>query len=157
MIIELRRSKYNHGNYLAAKIKTDNKSFWSDARSKVKSKPNIGQLVLPDGSYTNDKQEKAEILNSFVASVLQWRDQKCCQNFAGPISNININRTKIAKAFDKLKASKYQGPHQINLKRIKECKDFLLKPLERIFKKSVENSQLPNIWKYGNMKAIFKS
>ena len=74
-----------------------------------------------------------------------------------PVTNININRTKIAKAFDKLKASKYQSPDQIHSKLIKECKDFLLKPLERQFKKSVENSQLLNIWKYGNMKAIFKS
>ena len=67
------------------------------------------------------------------------------------------NETNIAKAIDKLKASKSQGPDQIHPKLIKECKDPLVKPLQIIFKKSMENSQLPSIWKQGNVTAIFKS
>ena len=69
MIIELRRSKYNYENELAVRIKTDNKRFWSYVRSKIKTKSTIGQLGLPDGSYTNDNQEKAELMNSYFASV----------------------------------------------------------------------------------------
>ena len=72
--------------------------------------------------------------------------------FAEPVTNINI-----AKSIDKLKASKYQGPDQIHPKLIKECKDSLIKPLEITFKKSLKNSQLPSIWKQGNVTAIFKS
>ena len=68
---QLRRCKYNYEKYLAAKIKTDNELFWSYVRSKMKTK----SFELPDGSYTNDNQEKAEISNSYFASVLQWRDQ----------------------------------------------------------------------------------
>ena len=81
------------------------------------------------------------------------------RNFAEPATDIHvdINGTKIAKATDKLKASKSQGSDQIHPKLIKECKDYLLKPLEIIFKKSLENSQLPNIWKQGNVMAIFNS
>ena len=33
----------------------------------------------------------------------------------------------------------------------------MLKPLEIILKKSFKNSQLPSIWKQGNVNAIFKS
>ena len=77
--------------------------------------------------------------------------------FAEPLTDIDINETNIAKAIDKLKASKSQGPDQIHPKLIKECKDPLIKPLQIIFKKSMENSQLPSIWKQGNVTAIFKS
>ena len=79
------------------------------------------------------------------------------RNFAEPVTNIDINGTNIAKAIDNLKASKSQGPDQIHPKLIKECKDSLIKPLEIIFKKSLENSKLPSIWKQGNVTAIFKS
>ena len=77
--------------------------------------------------------------------------------FAEPLTDIDINETNIAKAIDKLKASKSQGPDQIHPKLIKECKDPLIKPLQIIFKKSMENNQLPSIWKQGNVTAIFKS
>ena len=56
-----------------------------------------------------------------------------------------------------MKASKSKGPDQIHPKLIKECKDLLLEPLEIILRKSVGTSQIPNIWKEGNITAIFKS
>ena len=162
VITELRISKYNYENDLAAKIKTDNKLFWSYVRSKMKTKSNIGQFELPDGSYTNDNQEKAEILSSYCASVFAVEGPEALpefedRNLAEPVANIDINGTNIAKAIDKLKASKSQCPDQIHPKLIKESKDPLNKPLEIIFKKSLENSQLPSIWKQGNVTAIFKS
>ena len=131
-------------------------------RSKMKTKSNIGQFELPDGSYTNDNQEKAEILNSYFASVFAVEGPEALPEFedrifAEPLIDIDINETNIAKAIDKLKASKSQGPDQIHPKLIKECKDPLIKPLQIIFKKSMENSQLPSIWKQGNVTAIFKS
>ena len=63
------------------------------------------------------------------------------KNFIEPLTNIDINTTNIAKAIDKLKASKSQGHDQIHPKLLKECKESLLEPLEIIFKKSVDNSQ----------------
>ena len=128
----------------------------------MKTKSNIGQFALPDGSYTNDNQEKAEILSSYFASVFAVEGPEALpefedRNLAEPVANIDINGTNIAKVIDKLKASKSQGPDQIHPKLIKECKDSLNKPLEIIFKKSLENCQLPSIWKQGNVTAIFKS
>ena len=97
----------------------------------MKTKSNIGQFELPDGSYTNDNQEKAEILNSYFASIFAAEGPEALpefedRNFVEPVTNIEINRTKMAKAIDKLKASKSQGPDQIHLKLIKECKSLHL-------------------------------
>ena len=108
MITELRRSKYNYEKDFAAKIKTDNKLFWSYVRSKMKTKSNIGQFELPNGSFTNDNQEKAEILNSYFASVFAVEGPEALPEFedrifAEPLTNIDINGTNIAKAIDKLK------------------------------------------------------
>ena len=121
MITELRRSKYNYEKDLAAKIKIDNTLFWSYVRSKMKTKSNIGQFELPGGSYTNDSQEKEEILNSYFASVFAVEGPEALpefedRNFTEPVTDIDINGKKIAKAVDKVKASKSQGPDQIHLK-----------------------------------------
>ena len=160
VITELRRSKYNYEKDLATRIKTDNKLFWSYVRSKIRTKSNIGQLELPDGSSTNDNQEKTEILNNYFASVFTEEGPEALpdfeeRNFAEPLTNIAINETKIIKTIDKLQASKSQGPDQTHPKLIKECKDSLTKPSEILFKKSMENSQIPKIWKQGNVTAIF--
>ena len=93
----------------------------------MKTKSNIGQFELPDGSYTNDNQEKAEILNSYFASVFAVEGPEALPEFedgifAEPLTDIDINETNIAKAIDKLKASKSQGPDQIHPKLIIECK-----------------------------------
>ena len=114
----------------------------------------------PDGSSTNDNQEKAEILNNYFASVFAEEGSEALpdfeeRNFVEPLTNIEINETKSIKTIDKLKASKSQGHDQIHPKLIKECKDSLKKPLEILFKKSMENSQIPKIWKQGNVTAIF--
>ena len=77
----------------------------------MKTKLNIGQFKLPDGSYTNDYQEKTKILNSYFASVFAVEGPEALpefedRNFAELVTDIDINGTKIAKAIDKLKASK---------------------------------------------------
>ena len=140
MVSELRRSKYSYEQDLATKIKTDNKLFWSYARSKIKTKSNFGQLEIPDGSFTNDNQERAEILNSYFASVFELEGSEALpdfeeRHFTEPLTSIVINAPGISKAINKLKASKSQGPDQIYPKLIKECKDSPVEPLEFFFSK----------------------
>ena len=103
MIAVLGRSKYNYENDLSTRIKTDNKLFWSYARFKIKTKSNIGQLELPDGSSTNANQEKAEILNNYFASFFAEEGPEAFpdfeeRNFAEPLTNVEINETKIKKS-----------------------------------------------------------
>ena len=85
---------------------------------KLKSKFNFGPLELPDGSFTSDNQERAEILNSYFASVFELEGSEALpdfeeRNFTEPLTSIVINAPGISKAIDKLKASKLQGPDQI--------------------------------------------
>ena len=49
-----------------------------------------------------------------------------------------------------------KGPDKFHPYFIKETKDQLKKPLCIIFKKSVQESKIPEIWKMANVAAIFK-
>ena len=95
VITELRRSKYNYEKDLAAKVKNDNKLLWSYVHSKVKTKSNINLLDIPNGSYTNDHQEKAEILNGYLASVFVMEGSEALpefeeRNFVDPVIKKDI-------------------------------------------------------------------
>ena len=65
-------------------------------------------------------------------------------------------KKKVEDAINILKPSKSQGPDKFHPYFLKETKDQLKKPLCIIFKKSVQESKIQEIWKMANVAAIFK-
>ena len=161
VITEMRKSKYEYEKNLASKIKTDSKLFWSYVRTKLKTKGKLGQLKTEDGTITNDSQVKAEVLNTYFASVFVMEDQGALpefddRNYDEILSYTEITDSLVAKTIDRLKPSKSQGPDNIHPKLLKECKNSIVPPLTTIFRKSLQESVLPDVWKQANVTAIYK-
>ena len=161
VITEMRRSKYDYEKNLATKIKTDSKLFWSYVRSKLKTKGKLGQLETENCTITNDSRKKAEVLNTYFASVFEIEGQGALPEFQDrefdeTLTSIEISENLVAKSIDRLKPSKSQGPDDIHPKLIKECKTSIVTPLTIIFKKSLQESVLPDIWKEANVTSIYK-
>ena len=161
VITEMRRSKYEYEKNLATQIKTDPKLFWSYVRSKLKTKGKLGQLKSQNDTLTNDSQEKAEVLNTYFASVFEIESQGALpefpdRDFDETLSYVEITENLVEKAIDRLKPSKSQGPDNLHPKLIKECKNTLLQPLTLIFKQSLNESVLPDVWKQANVTSIRK-
>ena len=100
VISELRKAKYNYETDLAAKIKTNYKLFWGCVRFKLKTKSMIGQLEAPDGSLTDDSQDKANLLNNYFVSVFQTEGLGEIQafedrQFASTLTHVTITEEKI--------------------------------------------------------------
>ena len=132
---ELRNAKNNFEQNLAAKIKTDNKLFWSYVRSKQKTETVLQQLQTENGEFSNDSAEKANLLNKYFASVFEVEGGRPIPKFPErpflePLLTITLNQAVILRATDKIKSSKSQGPDGIHPKLVKECKSTLVKPLE---------------------------
>ena len=135
--------------------------FWSYVRSKLKTKGKLGQLETENGTITNDSRKKAEVLNTYFASVFEIEGQGALQEFQDrdfdeTLTYIEISENLVAKLIDRLKPSKSQGPDDIHPKLIKECKTSIVTPLTIIFKKSLQESVLPDIWKEANVTSIYK-
>ena len=114
-----------------------------------------------DGTLTNNSQIKAEVLNTYFASVFVIEDQGALPefddiNFDEILSYTDITENLVAKTIDRLKPSKSQGPDNIHPKLLKECKNSIVPPLTTIFRKSLQKSVLPDIWKQANVTAIYK-
>ena len=75
------------------------------------------------------------------------------QPYTTELENINITEGSVHKIICQWKPSKSKGPDNFHPKLIKEAAS---KPLTFIFKKSVEEGSIPDIWKKAKVTAIFK-
>ena len=72
------------------------------------------------------------------------------------MGNISITKREIKDEMKNLDKWKATGPDEISNWVLKECAEELSKPLQIIFKKSVSNGKLPEIWKKANIVPLYK-
>ena len=89
---QMKKKRINHDDkksVQARNVKQNPKAFWRYCRSKIKNRSKLGDLKMADGKLTGDDDEtKADLLNSFFASVFTH------ENTDIPVLEINI-RSKI--------------------------------------------------------------
>ena len=70
---------------------------------------------------------------------------------------IEINEEQISNIINALKPNKSQGPDRIHPRILKENNQCITSPLEKIFRKSLDEGILPDNWKTANVTAIHKN
>ena len=79
------------------------------------------------------------------------------RNYDSVLMDIEINKDQISKIINALKPNKSQGPDRIHPRILKETNQCITSPLEKIFRKSLEEGILPDDWKSANVTAIHKN
>ena len=156
-----RDAKINFERKLANNIKTDSKSFWSYVRSQSKTKSGIGDLESQDGSLLSTDIQKAELLNSFFASVFTTEDltsvpELCDRQFTNTLEDLTIIPPNVKKKLNNLKTSKSPGIDSIHPLFLKECSEELCVSIADLFNLSLQNSMLPPLWRKAQVTPIFK-
>jgi len=82
-----------------------------------------------------------------VLTYIPMVDVKGLGDNNGALENIDINKERVAKALGTLKMNKAAGIDGLNSSFIKGCSSGIVKPLELIFRKSLETAEIPNDWK----------
>ena len=67
-------SKKKHGKLIAESAKVNPKSFWGYVREQTKTRSGISDLKNEQGEVITDDTEKAQLMNSFFASVFTDED-----------------------------------------------------------------------------------
>ena len=104
---ELRKSKYNYGKYLATRIKTDSKLFWSHVRAKTKTKSTIVALKSGDDTQLHVIKKEQNILNTYFASVFTVENSENLpsfedSNYVQPLVDTAITSEKVSKSINAL-------------------------------------------------------
>ena len=79
------------------------------------------------------------------------------RNYDSALIDIEINEEQISKIVNDLKPNKSQGPDRIHPRILKETSQCITSPLEKIFRKSLDEGILPDDWKSANVTAIHKN
>ena len=136
--------------------------FWSHVRAKTKTKSTLGAIENLQGNLTSDDTESANILNDYFASVFEVEENDQIpefeeRNYDSALIDIEINEEQISKIVNDLKPNKSQGPDRIHPRILKETSQCITSPLEKIFRKSLDEGILPDDWKSANVTAIHKN
>ena len=159
---ELRRARYRYEEKVAMNIKSNAKGFWKYVRNNTKTPASVTSLENADGSKTSSDKEAAETLNSHFVSVFTEEDTNTIVDFnsiraVDPIETMDINDENILNVVSNIQPTKSQGPDNIHPRMIRECQTALLRPLEIIFRRSLNEGKLPVRWKEANITAIHKA
>ncbi len=117
---------------------------------------------MPNGKITTSDVEKAETLNEHFANVFTIEDTANIPIFVdrgarSTLETVNITVEETSKVIKQIKPDKAQGPDNIHPRVVKECSETIVTPLTAIFRKSLNEQELPKIWKTANVTAIFKA
>ena len=77
-------------------------------------------------------------------------------NYEEPLSVVNVTNDTVFNKLKNLKSSKSAGPDGLYPRVLREAAAQLCVPLTILFKRSLDESLLPEDWKRANMIPIFK-
>jgi len=112
---------------LALKIKEDKKSFYADARSKTKSRAQIGPLRNAEGKEINDAEAMDESFNEQFLSVFTTEDMTNIPvpanvytgNEKDKLVNVEISVEDVKNRLAGLKEDKSPGPDDFSPRLLK--------------------------------------
>ncbi len=157
----VRQAKKAYETSITKEVKTNPKVFYKYAKSKLKTRSGIADLEQENGEKTRSTEEKAEVLNTFFASVFtnealnQIPDIESRCNKV--LNNVQITVSEVTKKIKNLKVSKTPGPDGHHPRLLRELLDSTFpQALCILFQKSLSEGWLPQIWRDANVSPIFK-
>ena len=117
--------------------------------------------IKTDTGVAKTDAEKAESLGIFFASVFVREDTSRIPRMERAttdchIETVCIDEELVTKKLLGLKTEKSPGPDELYPRILKEAAIEIAYPVCEVFKTSLENGKLPEIWKIGNITAIHK-
>ncbi len=157
---EVRKAVKLYEKKVAEQSKTNPKAFYKYAKSKLKSKSQIPDIIYADSTACSDR-EKADVLNKFFSSVFIQEDTTSIPEpdiiFQGQkLLDVDITEDMVKKKLNSLNPNKSPGVDKHHPRVLRELKDQLVTPLTKLFRKSLEEGFLPSVWKMANVTPIYK-
>ncbi|XP_073518171.1 uncharacterized protein [Phyllobates terribilis] len=157
----IRLAKADNELRLARYVKSNKKEFWGYVKSKRKVKDAIGFLQDENGEMVREDVEKAELFNSYFASVFSQKENVTSTDLHCPFkgieeSKLSVNRKIVREYLANINEFKSPGPDELHPRVLKEIVEEILEPLSIIFENSWRTGEVPEDWRRANVVPIFK-
>ena len=156
---ECRRAEKEFEQIIASEAKINPKALYRYARSKMKTRVRISNLTDEAGNLVTSDKDKLNFLNNLFSSVFTNEDLTNMPNFNKRVylhhlSELDITPKMVKKKLEKLNMPKSPGSDGMHPRVISELRENIAEPLCQIYKKSLQNGQLPKEWKTGWLSPI---
>ncbi|KAK4825598.1 hypothetical protein QYF61_000687 [Mycteria americana] len=161
---KIKRAKAELELNLAAAVKDNKKHFFKYISSKRRAKENLQPLLDRGGNIVTKDEEKAEVLNAFLASVFNSKTN-CSLGTQPPESEDRdgdqngapiMQGEMVTDLLHHLDTHKSMGPDEIHLRVLKELAEVLTKPFSVIYQQSWLTGEVPVYWRLANVSPIYK-
>ena len=151
------QSKYEEG--LIAKSKQNPKLIHSYVRHKKVGRSSAGPLRLPSGDLCDDPNTMSECFAEAFASVYTSQSPANPHPhhvFPGSIAPLVITRNQVLSLLLELDPHSSMGPDGLHPHLLQQCADAVATPLYLIYNRSLEEGEVPSLWKTSRVIPIFK-
>ncbi|NXG02903.1 RTXE polymerase, partial [Sakesphorus luctuosus] len=156
----IRERKVQFKVNLANSVRDNKKSFYKYINNKMRDKENLHSLLDLEGNIVKKDEEKAEVLDTYFASVFTSKTGGPQDNW--PLELIDresttvFQETTVTDLLSQLDPHKSMGPDGIHPRVMRELAEELTKPLSIIFQQSWLSGEVPDDWKLANVTLIHK-
>ena len=146
---------------LVSDIKRNPRAFWRYSNTRIKTRPVMGALRSSTGETVNTDKRKADILNTFFASVFTQEEDldlpvPTAQEGIPELSDIEISAEGVERKLLALNQYSAPGPDSIHPQVLREARHVLSTPLSILYRRSLDTGSVPHAWKLGRVVPIFK-
>ena len=145
------------------KMKSNPKLFFSYVKKSLKTDSKIGPLLDKEGSIHTDSKTKANLLQAQYKDAfsdpkksntdhIKQNDERDYPN----LEDIDFTIDDVMQAIDSISSSSAPGPDKLPAVVLKSCKESLAHPIHKIWRKSLDTAEIPEILKTQGIIPIFK-
>ena len=156
-----RTAKRQYEQRLIGDMRDNPNLYHGHCRRTLKTKQGVSNVIDGKGELTKTEEETAVALNSYYQTVFTH------DNMLRPLpvfpakteeklSDIYISEEMVEKILSELKPNKAAGPDGVESRILKECSKEMAPHLQKLFSRSMEESEVPEQWKKANIVPIHK-
>ena len=155
-----RKAKRAYEKKLAKGIRHNKRTFFRYVNSKLTVRPEITEMKNELGELLGNDKDICDILGKYFNSVYIPQSNEAMPEMEvlceQEIQDIEITREAVQKKLEKLNVTKSCGPDNMHPFVLQKTARATSRPLELIFRKSLENGECPEDWRSANVTPIHK-
>ena len=157
----VRGAKIQYERGLISDLKENPKLYFGHCRRSLKSKQGVTNVVDGNGKLTETDMETATALNEYYNSVFTRDDANTIaptleEQTPERLSDLSITTESVEEVLASLDANKAAGPDGIEARLLKGCAEEMAPKLQQIFRKSLDEGEVPKQWKEAHIVPIHK-
>ena len=140
-------------------IKNNPKYFYSYAKARYKTQPQVGPFLAENGDYITEPSQLADMLSEQYKSAFSTPldSYQIQPNHVGDsLEDVFFSETHIKAAIDEVGSNAAAGPDRFPAVLLKKCRDALARPLYLLWRASLDSGIIPSALKTSVITPIYK-